>query len=58
MKVNVAALQRFFLGVRFPFTAWRGIELASPQELRGISAFSTVAATTAGSYLYPEGEKL
>jgi hypothetical protein len=58
MKVNVVALRRFFLGIRFPFTASQTTQCASPQRLGAISAFSTVAATTAGSYLYPEGEKL
>jgi len=58
MKADLAALQRFFLGVRFPFTALQTNQCASAQRLGAISAISTVAATTAGSYLYPEGEKL
>jgi hypothetical protein len=58
MKVDVAALPEFFLGIHIPFTASRMLHPASLQRLRAISAVSTVAATTAGSYLYPEGEKL
>jgi len=58
MKVDVAALQRFFLGVKFTSTASRSTQLDSTQRLRAISAISTVAATATGSYLYPEGEKL
>jgi len=58
MKASVAALPDFFLGIHIPFTASRMIHPARLQRLRAISAVSTVAATAAGSYLYPEGEKL
>jgi hypothetical protein len=58
MKADLAALRRFFIGVRFPSTAWQPTQLALAYGLGAISAISTVAATTAGSYLYPEGEKL
>jgi hypothetical protein len=58
ITVDVAPSQQFFLGVKFSSTASQ-LAQPSPAQRRGaISAISTVAATTAGSYLYPKEEKL
>jgi hypothetical protein len=58
MKVGVAASQQFFLGVKFSSTASQTAQPSSAQQHGALSAISTVAATTAGSYLYPKEEKL
>jgi hypothetical protein len=58
MKAGVAASWWFFLGILFPCTASQTTQPSSAQRHGALSAFSTVAATTAGSYLYPKEEKL
>jgi len=58
IKADVAASQQLFLGVKFSSTAPQLGQPISAQRHAALSAISTVAATTAGSYLYPKEEKL
>jgi hypothetical protein len=58
MKATVTASRHFFLGVKFSSTASQVAQPCSAQRRGALSAISTVAATTAGSYLYPKEEKL
>jgi hypothetical protein len=58
MKADSAASQHFFLGAKFSSTASQLAQPSPAQQPGAISAISTVAATTAGSYLYPKEEKL
>jgi hypothetical protein len=58
MKAIVTPSQHFFLAVKFSSTASQLAQPSSVQRPGALSAISTVAATTAGSYLYPKEEKL
>jgi hypothetical protein len=58
MLADLAVSQNFFLGVKFSSTASQLAQPSSAQRHGAISAISTVAATTTGSYLYPKEEKL
>jgi hypothetical protein len=58
MKAIVTPSQHFFLAVKLSSTASQLAQPSSAQRHGTISAISTVAATTTGSYLYPKEEKL